>query len=216
MALKRISSVITGTNRDLVQSERKYPQRALVLNLTTGEIRKGPGKWNDLPPAYDSSTPDVVVAAATTANIDIETALLDGETLDGVTLAAGDLVLVKDQTLPEENGLYAVVDTPVEEGDPTPARAPGYDTYSAHAGTTVLVDAGTVNTGKGYVCASSKTGTLDTTAIVFARMQGALQSDVAQLPAADAADAAHKLMVQLADGTLATVTAAQLKTFVTA
>ncbi len=53
------------------------------------------------------------VRAATTANITIAGALNNGDTLDGVTLATGDLVLVKDQTTAAQNGVYVVGATPV-------------------------------------------------------------------------------------------------------
>src|SRR3990167_8472596 len=46
------------------------------------------------------------VRAATTANITIATALNNGDTLDGLTLADGELVLVKNQTTASQNGIY--------------------------------------------------------------------------------------------------------------
>ena len=46
--------------------------------------------------------------AATTANITISTALVAGQSLDGVTLAANDRVLVKNQTTASQNGIYVV------------------------------------------------------------------------------------------------------------
>ena len=46
------------------------------------------------------------VRAATTANITLSSA----QTIDGVDVKEGDRVLVKDQSLPEENGVYEVVD----------------------------------------------------------------------------------------------------------
>ena len=52
------------------------------------------------------------VRAATTANINIATALNANDTLDGVTLANGDRVLVKNQTSQGENGIYVVSATP--------------------------------------------------------------------------------------------------------
>ena len=54
---------------------------------------------------------------ATTANITIATALNSGDSLDGVTLANGDRVLVKDQSTATQNGLYVVGDTPVRADD---------------------------------------------------------------------------------------------------
>ena len=54
---------------------------------------------------------------ATTANITIATALNSGDSIDGVTLANGDRVLVKDQSTATQNGIYVVGDTPVRADD---------------------------------------------------------------------------------------------------
>lgn len=67
---------------------------------------------------YYKTTKDVDVA--TTANITIATALNSGDILNGRTLANGDRVLVKDQTVTEQNGVYVV--------SATPARATDFDT----------------------------------------------------------------------------------------
>lgn len=50
-----------------------------------------------------------VRAASAGASINIASALVNGFVLDGVTLATGNRVLLKDQTLPEQNGIYIVV-----------------------------------------------------------------------------------------------------------
>ena len=50
-----------------------------------------------------------VRAGSLGANIAIASALINGLVLDGVTLVTGDRVLLKDQTLPQENGVYIVV-----------------------------------------------------------------------------------------------------------
>ena len=46
------------------------------------------------------------VRVATTENITIATALNAGDPIDGVTLADGDRVLVKDQSTASQNGIY--------------------------------------------------------------------------------------------------------------
>lgn len=48
------------------------------------------------------------VRAASTTNVNINTQLENGDTFGGVTLVTGDFVLLKNQTLPEENGIYVV------------------------------------------------------------------------------------------------------------
>lgn len=96
---------------------------------------------------------------ATTANIVIATALNNADVLDGVTLATGDLVLVKDQTAQAENGVYVV--------DVVPVRATDFDTYNEVAGSLVGVSEGTANDNTLWFCSSSAGGTLGTTAIAF-------------------------------------------------
>lgn len=103
---------------------------------------------------------NIRLRAATTANITLATALNNADTLDGVTLATGDYILVKNQTAPEENGIYVVGATPV--------RAPEYDTYDEHAGAQIAIMEGTANADKMYFCTSNRGGTLNTTAIDFA------------------------------------------------
>jgi len=48
------------------------------------------------------------VRVATTVSISLVSDLEDGDTIDGVTLATGDRVLVKDQAVATENGIYIV------------------------------------------------------------------------------------------------------------
>lgn len=79
------------------------------------------------------------VRAATTANITIATALNNGDSLDGLTLATGDRVLVKDQTTASQNGIYVV--------GPSPARAADLGEDAEALGAVVYVIAGTVNAG---------------------------------------------------------------------
>jgi len=68
-------------------------------------------------------------------------------TIDGVTLAEGDRVLVKDQTNPDENGIYVVQATTT-----TLNRADDFDTTTnVTAGAYVFVEEGTANQNSGWV-----------------------------------------------------------------
>lgn len=102
------------------------------------------------------------VRAATTGPITIATALNNGDTLDGVTLATGDLVLVKDQSSAAQNGIYAV--------GVSPARAPEFDTWDEYPGSLYVVAEGTTNGDTLWICTANAGGTLDTTAITFSRL----------------------------------------------
>lgn len=96
---------------------------------------------------------------ATTSNIAIATALNPGDAIDGVTLAAGDVVLVPYQAAAAENGVYVV--------DAAPYRSPEFDAYNEHPGSVVTVQEGVSNADTVWLCTSNAGGTLGTTAISF-------------------------------------------------
>jgi hypothetical protein len=210
--MKRISSVFTATQHELLTGGKVFASRALVLNLTTGELRKatasGSSTWANMTPVNRADIVDITVAAATTANITIATALNNGDTLDGVTLATGDLVLVKDQSTGHQNGIYVV--------GTTPARAAAFDTWAEHVGILVEVEDGTANADTCWFNTNTTTGTLDTTSITFIKQNTHLQHEVNTLPAVTPMLATDLVVVKRADGSLATVTGAVLKTYTTA
>lgn len=105
------------------------------------------------------------VRAATTANI----TLSNTQTVDGVALAVGDRVLVKDQATASENGIYIVA-----SGAWT--RAADFDTTTeVTAGAFTFVESGTVNADSGWVVSTDGAITIGTTAIAFAQFSGAGQ-----------------------------------------
>ncbi len=106
------------------------------------------------------------VKAATTANIVIATALNSGDVIDGVTLADGDRVLVKNQSAPAENGIYVV--------GAVPARASDMNVWAEVPAAAVFVEQGSTNADKGFVCTSDAGGTLGTTAINFTQFTNVL------------------------------------------
>jgi hypothetical protein len=101
------------------------------------------------------------VRAATTADITVATALNNGDTLDGVSLVTGDLVLVKNQSAPAGNGIYVV--------GASPARSSEFDTYDEHPGSLIAVEEGTAGADTLWLCTSNAGGTLNTTAIDFSQ-----------------------------------------------
>lgn len=101
--------------------------------------------------------------AATTANITTSTALNNGDSLDGVTLADGDRVLVKDQSTASQNGIWVV--------DATPYRATDADAAGELAGGfTVAVQAGTVNADTLWMISTDGSITPGTTSHSWARL----------------------------------------------
>ncbi len=111
------------------------------------------------------------VRVATTANITIATALNNGDTLDGITLATDDRVLVKDQTAPAENGLYVVAASPV--------RAYDQSTDDPAFGFLVYIREGTVGGGKVFKNTNTATPTIGTTALTFTEISAGAPSGAA-------------------------------------
>lgn len=85
------------------------------------------------------------VRVATTANGALATVYENGDTIDGVVLATGDRILLKNQTTQTENGIYTVNAT----GAPT--RATDADSTAELHGAAVLVSSGTVNADTSYI-----------------------------------------------------------------
>ncbi|MFZ9804571.1 MAG: hypothetical protein ACO3DA_08150, partial [Ilumatobacteraceae bacterium] len=115
------------------------------------------------------------VRAATTAAVNLSTDLEDGDSLDGVTLATGDRILVKDQggsgVAHVDNGIYVVQASgaPVRASDSNGTA----DTGELSPGTFTFVEEGTVNSDKGFVISTNGTITVGSTAIAWTQFSGA-------------------------------------------
>jgi len=106
--------------------------------------------------------------AATTENIDLATALENGDVLDGVTLATNDRVLVKNQTNAAQNGIYVV------QASGAAVRAADFDAPAeVDGGDFIFVTGGTVNDNTGWVQTSTGVATLGTDPIYFTQFSGA-------------------------------------------
>ena len=107
------------------------------------------------------------VQAATTANITLASAVENGDTLDGVTLATGNRILVKNQTDKTENGVYVVA------ASGAPSRADDYNTAGeVDAGDFIFVEAGTANGKTGWV-QTNVIATVGSDNIEFTQFSGA-------------------------------------------
>lgn len=110
------------------------------------------------------------VVAATTGNGTLASAFANGQTVDGVTLATGDRILLKDQTAASENGIYTV------NASGAPTRAVDFDADADVAkGAFVFVREGTVNADNGFVLTTDADITVGTTALAFTQFSGAGQ-----------------------------------------
>ena len=101
------------------------------------------------------------VKTCTTANI----TLSGTQTVNGVSLVAGDRVLVKNQTTTSQNGIYNVSATAW-------TRATDADAWSELVSAYVFIEQGTTSADTGWVCTSDQGGTINTTAITWTQFSG--------------------------------------------
>ena len=104
------------------------------------------------------------VKVSSSTNVVIATALENGDTLNGVTLATNDRVFLRGQTLPEENGIYVV------PASGAATRALDMDSWTEIPGAVVIVEQGTADADTVWICTANQGGTLGTTAITFTQI----------------------------------------------
>ncbi|WP_441280380.1 hypothetical protein [Tardiphaga sp. 862_B3_N1_1] len=107
-------------NKSVVQNSSLY--RALVAHisgvfatdLAAGKwvlvtaLLAGPAGPQGAPGSGGGDVSIATVRATTTGNVNLAAGLENGDTIDGIALATGNLVLVWQQSAPAENGIYAV------------------------------------------------------------------------------------------------------------
>jgi phage-related tail fiber protein len=111
------------------------------------------------------------VRAATVAAGTLATSFANGQTVDGVVLATGDRILVKNQVSGPENGIYTV------NAFGAPTRATDADTGAEIKDSTVAVGEGTANADSLWKMTNDGAITLGSTALVFVNIS------VASIPA---------------------------------
>lgn len=102
------------------------------------------------------------VRAATTTNGALASAFANGQAIDGVTLATGDRILIKNQTTQSDNGIYTV------NASGAPTRASDADSTSDLNNATVYVTSGTTLGGTEWTQTTANP-TVGTSNIVFAQ-----------------------------------------------
>lgn len=115
---------------------------------------------------FESGNWKTAVRAASTANVSIANGLENGDTIDGLTLATGDRVLLKDQTAPAENGVYVVV------ASGAASRSTDTDNATDIEDMAVFVQEGTANGNSRWQLTTNNPITLGTTALTFTAMAG--------------------------------------------
>ncbi len=102
------------------------------------------------------------VVVATTANI----TLSGVQTIDGISVVAGDRVLVKNQTTQSQNGIYVASASAW-------SRSSDADTWQELVSAFTFVEQGTTQADTGWVCTVNAGGTLGSTAVTWAQFSGA-------------------------------------------
>ena len=102
-----------------------------------------------------------IAECASTANVNLTNGLEAGDSIDGVTLVAGDRVLLKDQTDATENGLYLAVSSGAASRDPE------HDSIAELSGGMVVVNQGSTNDNKIFLCTTDNTGSVGSTNITY-------------------------------------------------
>ena len=122
----------------------------------------------------------IICRAATTANIDLTADLQNGDTLDGITLATGNRILVKDQSTGSQNGIYTVV------ASGTASRDTDFDTTAELAGQLAIIQEGTSNGDKIFLCTTDSDASLGSDTITFTQVQPQFTGTVSSVAVADA------------------------------
>lgn len=136
-------------------------------NATYGSMVKHPtaattgGSGGYTVPGTDSDS-DVDVVASTTANGTLASAYANASTIDGVVLATGQLILLKNQTTATENGLYTV------NASGAPTRSPSYDSDGELRGVRVRIIGGSTLAGHVFINTNATAITVGVTNITFA------------------------------------------------
>lgn len=102
------------------------------------------------------------VRAATDGNI----SLTGEQTIDGVSVVADDRVLVKNQTTPNQNGIYVA-------SAGAWSRSSDTDTWAELVSAYVFVEEGTSNADTGWNCTVDAGGTLGTTDVTWTQFSSA-------------------------------------------
>jgi len=114
----------------------------------------------------------IICEAASTADVTISSGLENGDTIDGVTLATGDQVLLKDQSSDSQNGIYTVVSSG------TASRSTEYNTIDEISGQMVVVNQGSTNDNTIWLCTTDSSATLDSSSITFTKITPSNVGDV--------------------------------------
>jgi phage-related tail fiber protein len=127
-----------------------------IINVADGTASHHAVTYAQLQAAQTGIQPKTAAKVATTESITLSGA----QTIDGVSVGAGDRVLVKDQSTGSQNGIYAVATgawTRVTDADAIGELVAAY----------IFVQSGTINGNSGWYCTNISSDVLGTTNITW-------------------------------------------------
>ena len=163
-----IQSGLTITNSTIDSSTigATTPSTGVFTNIstTTGTITTTPTTSYDLvnKSYVDNIASGLIVKQACVAGTTVNITLSGLQTIDGISIAASDRVLVKNQTASADNGIYVASASAW-------TRATDMDSWAEVPSAFTFVQTGTTLADTGWVCTSNAGGTLGTTAITWAQ-----------------------------------------------
>ncbi len=122
----------------------------------------------------------IITKVATTGNVNLTNGLENGDTIDGISLSTGDKILVRSNTDATENGIY------ICPNSGTASRDTNYDTVEELAGQMIVVQQGSTNADKIFLCTTDNSGSIGSVDIVFSQVTPANQGTVQSVAVADA------------------------------
>lgn len=159
--IRSISLIHAVIPRDIIPLQIYFPDFIEFTQFTDGDIPPGP-----------------TVRAATTAPISVFFGLFDGVVIDGVTLSAGDRVLVKDNA-DFTNGVYIVPNVFfANRADDLPSGTPANVALNYY----VNVEGGTTNAGTSWIVTTAGPGAVDVSPIFFSLWGGSPISWASYIP----------------------------------
>jgi hypothetical protein len=107
------------------------------------------------------------VRAGTTTAGTLASSFANGSVIDGVTLATGNRILIKNQASASENGIYTV------NASGAPTRSTDMDLAAEFAGAFTFIEEGSTLADTGWVCTTNNPVTVGTTPIDWSQFSSA-------------------------------------------
>ncbi len=156
-----VASYVGGTLTVTVDNVEGSGSRADWTISIAGDVGSQGPSGNDGTNGIDGTSAFTVVRVVATTDVDIATALENGDAIDGVTIATNDQVLLTGQSAPAQNGVYVV------PASGSASRSTSFDAYDELPGIHFSVMEGSAKADTLWRCTSNRGGTIDVTALTF-------------------------------------------------